>query len=213
MNIKQRVISGEKIDITGKKVVISGEEINTRDEVVFLGPDLILSQCHICLTISSKALMIVSTRFEQCTIQAKRRLVNVQWCNAWIEKSTFRGMLAGCDFGTWPEGYCDLSGGIRDCNFEEAVLDGCRFFGNQVETLNWPAWPCFVIPSPKQTAVRLAKLDWPAKLGSWIGGLKEWAPDELKALVVWAPNIIRRFGGTEAELQKLLASAVLVKPK
>lgn len=185
--------------------VISGEIIEIGREATVLGPGLLLSGCHLRLATSARALTIAPIRVERCTIEAIRPLTNARWGNAWIEASRFRGTFTGCDFGTWPEHY-DPGGGIKDCDLGGATLDGCRFFGDDVASLQLPAWPCFVIEAPKATSARLAGLSWPAKLRHWVAGL-EWAPDEARALVEYAPRILERFGGTETELREALIAA------
>ena len=65
MHLEGRVISGERLEITSKEAVV-------------LGPDLVLSECHVRLATNANALTIASSRFERCTIEAKRKLLNVR---------------------------------------------------------------------------------------------------------------------------------------
>ena len=65
MHLEWRVISGERLEITSKEAVV-------------MGPDLVLSECHVRLATNANALTIASSRFERCTIEAKRKLLNVR---------------------------------------------------------------------------------------------------------------------------------------
>jgi hypothetical protein len=191
MHLQKRVISGERIEISSKEAVV-------------LGPELVVSRCHIRLSTNANALTIASSRFENCTIEAKRKLLNVRWCNAWIEGSTFQGTFAGCDFGRWPENN-DPKGGITACDLSAAVLDGCRFFGEHVDSLKFPQWPCIVMWNPKNVVGRLRTRELPGKLQHWVEALS-WSPDETKVLVEFAPTVSKRFGVPEDDLKALLAA-------
>ncbi len=191
MHLHEQVISGERIEITSKEAVV-------------LGPDLVLSECHVRLATNASALTIASSRFERCTIEAKRKLANVRWGHAWIEGSSFQGTFVGCDFGRGPENF-DPSGGIKACDLSAAVLDGCRFFGEHVDSLRFPEWPCIVMWKPKDLIARLRKGDLPGKLQHWAEALS-WSPDETRVIVELAPTVAKRFGVSEDELKALLSA-------
>jgi hypothetical protein len=189
---------------------ITGEVLKiTRTEAVVLGPDLTLSNCRILLNATWRTLTIVACRFEDCTIEAKARLVNFQgWCNAWIERCCFRGTFSGCDFGAWPPAY-HQGGGIKDCDFRDAVLDGCRFFGEYAGSLRLPSWPCFAIREPKRAAPSLQRFRWPGKAQYFIAaGNKD--PEECRLVVAWAPSLLKGTDATEAELREVVVAAGLL---
>jgi hypothetical protein len=190
MHLQRRVISGERIEITSKEAVV-------------LGPDLVVSECHVRLATNANALTIASSRFERCTIEAKRDLVNVRWCNAWIEGSTFQGSFVGCDFGRWPANF-DPKGGISACDLSAAVLDGCRFFGEHADGLQFPEWPCITLRKPKEVVRRLRTGAHPGKLQHWVEALS-WSPDETKVIVEFAPTVAKRFAVSEDDLRAVLA--------
>lgn len=182
---------------------ISGDTILIRKkQATVLGPGLLLTRCHIRLETDTRALTLAGVRFSDCVIEAKKELKNFRWCSAFLEKSRFLGTFVGCDFGGWPEHY-GSDGGIEECDFSESILDGCRFFGGSVDSVKLPPWPCFAIESPKAAAERMKALEWPERLQFWAEGL-DWAPEEAKILVEFAPKLIERFGGTEALLRKSL---------
>lgn len=191
LHLNNRIISGETIDINKKEATI-------------LGSGLVLSGCVLRLRTDARAFTIAECRIEKCSIEAKAKIKNVRWCNAWIEQCTLRGIFTGCDFGTWAPAF-DKKGGIKDCDLTEAILDGCRFLGDHTDTLKLPEWPCFAIKAPKQASEKLKMLKWPGNLHLWFSNL-DWNPDEVKLLVLWAPSIIKQFGGTESELKKILES-------
>lgn len=72
------------------------------------------------------------------------------------------GRLSGCDFGhREPHMPGREHGAIEDCDFSEALLDGCRFHGCDMRTLRLPRWPCFTILDPLGRSHELSRLDWP----------------------------------------------------
>lgn len=188
---------------------IFGETITiSKREATILGPNLLFSKCKIKLETNQNSLTIAACRFQDCVIEATNQIVNVRWCNAWIERCHFVGIFRGCDFGNWQPDY-DKNGGIKDSDFKSAVLDGCRFFGDYIKTINLPSWPCFNIYTPKQAFQRLVQFEWPGKHSHWISGL-DWDPEEARLLVVWAPGILKQFGGSEDELRHILFLAGII---
>jgi hypothetical protein len=107
-----------------KQTIEDTELVLTSKDHNYLGPDLTLKRCRLVLRTNARALTINNVELIDCQIEAKRKLVNCQmWRGAVIRGCTFTGVFSGNDFGHWP--VQDPNGGIENCDFSNAVLDGC----------------------------------------------------------------------------------------
>lgn len=70
------------------------------------------------------------------------------------------GTFIGCDFGSWDS--ADI-GSIANCDFTDAVLDGCRFLNADVQSIELPRWPCFAIGNPAEAREYVMRTEWPAR--------------------------------------------------
>jgi hypothetical protein len=181
-------------------------ELTDKGSLYYLSTGLALRNCTVVLKVSARNLIIKGARFIDCAFEVKQELTNHQsWIKASIEGCRFKGRFSGCDFGHWPE-YgegCEL-GSIKDCDFTEARLDGCRFHGCDTRTLRFPLWPCFTILDPIRHAPELNGVKWPGRVGDVIIEDLPNDPPSTVALTFHAPSIARRFGATEEELRAVI---------
>lgn len=185
-----------------KQTIEATEFVLTDKDQNYLGPDLVLQRCHLVLRTNAKALTITNVQFLDCQIEAKKKLVNFQmWCGATIKGCTFKGLFIGNDFGHWPEQF--PNGSIENCNFSEAVLDGCRFMDCDIGSIKLPSWPCFTILNPYRRRSELESLQWPGELRIWANVIAQ-NTDITAASVSFAPTLAKQFSCTEDELQEAL---------
>jgi hypothetical protein len=166
------------------------EELEFGSKVIlFLGPELTLSDCTLKLGMAARDLIIPQARFVDCEFIFKKPLRNFRWDTARLQGCRFKGHLIGNDFGEWPN--APGKGSIEDCDFSEARLHGCRFLGCDVNTLRFPPWPCFTIVDPVCRAAELAALPWPGKYGSIIAEGFATAPPSTVAVTYFAPELAK----------------------
>jgi hypothetical protein len=173
-----------------------------------LGPNLTLKNCTLVLKVSARRLSTKQARFIDCTFEVKQELKNYQgWLAASLKGCRFKGRLSGCDFGHWPE-YSSLPwyqfGSIKDCDFSEARLDGCRFHGCDPRTLQFPKWPCFTILDPIGRASELRSAQWPGDFGDIVVDKLHEQPPSTVALSDHAPTLGKRLETTAEELRAII---------
>jgi hypothetical protein len=147
-------------------------------------------------------------RFINCTIEVKQELKNhQQWISASLEGCRFTGRFSGCDFGYWPEYGSEPEyqyGAIKDCDFTEARLDGCRFMGCDPRTLRLPPWPCFTILDPIGNSPALNRVEWPGRFGRVVMEDLINDPPTTVAETFYAPAVAKQLGTTAEELKAVL---------
>jgi len=185
--------------LRGESLVFAESEFAHR-----LGPNATLVDCELVLRTAASALILTKAKLERCSIVAKKKLVNFRWCDAFVDTCTFRGTFVGNDFGRFPA-YYDPEGGIRACDFRAAVLDGCRFMGCDPAEMKWPSWPCFTFVHPREHLKALTAAPWPGKIPLLLEIVAEHPPD-VTAVTYHAPSVVKKFGGTEAEVRSILGS-------
>jgi hypothetical protein len=183
-------------------------ELTDKGSLYFLGRNLTLKNCTLVLKVAARNLFIREVRFIDCTFEVKQELKNHQdWIRASLKSCRFKGRLSGCDFGHWPE-YLDEPeyklGAIEDCDFSEAILDGCRFMGCDPRTLRFPKWPCFTILDPIGRAPELLRVKWPGSFGDiTVAGLHK-QPRATAAVTLFAPAMAKRQDTTPEALKAVL---------
>ena len=188
MNIiyENREMEGERLELTDK------------EGNYYLGPNLTLRNCTVVTRVSARGLGVRPSRFTDCTFEAKQELKNQDWSEAFLKGCRFIGRLTGCDFGhRLPELPGRENGGIEDCDFTHARLDGCRFHGCDMRTLRLPRWPCFTLLDPLGRSRELSRLEWPG--GRVPITLKDPVnePPSTVAVTLYAPTFVR--SGTTLE--------------
>lgn len=166
------------------------------------------------LTISNKLLSIYRCRLSNCTIIQKNLLKNVHAFGNHYEGCTFKGKFLGVDFGRNPwidpitKAY-DQLGQLIDCDFTQATLDMCRFFGVDVHRQKFAPWPQFVVPYERELAASKLERNWPGQFARFLSLSKDEDP-ALSAITgtvdYFAHNKKknRGFGLTEEELRQAL---------
>lgn len=192
---ENKEIENERLEMTDKK------------SLYFLGTHLTLRHCTIVSKVAARNLFINQVNFIDCTFEVKQELKNhQQWVYAHLKGCRFKGRFSGCDFGCWPE-YTDglKQGSIEDCDFSEALLDGCRIMGSDPATLRFPKWPCFTIIDPIGRSRELNRVDWPGRIGPIIIEDLHTEPPDTRAVTLLAPALAKRYDTTEEDLRAAIS--------
>lgn len=187
-NIEDRTIENERLELGAK-------------DIYFLGPNLTLRNCTLVLRVPARDFILVGPRFIDCTLEVKRELKNLPWYHAFLKGCRFTGRLTGCDFGRWPDS--PEEGGIEDCDFSAAQLDGCRFIGCDASTLKFPPWPCFTLLDPVRRSRELKAVQWPGDLGLFVGTYVHDPPSTV-AVTYSATALAKAYGVSEADIRAVL---------
>jgi hypothetical protein len=172
-------------------------------EAQYLGHGLTLIGCRIVFRVSASALTVAKTRFIDCDLEVKKKLVNFRWLHAQFEGCRFSGTLSGCDFGHWPEAF-GPDGAIANCDLRSATLDGCRFIGCDPRTLQFPRWPCFTIVEPGRRKEELAAVRWPGRVGMMVSFDSD--PTNTAAVTFSADVLSKKYGATVDEIRAVVAA-------
>jgi hypothetical protein len=176
-------------------------ELSDNDSLYFLGHNLTLRRCTLVLRLPAARLHINKTRIIDCTIEAKKALKNFQWNKTHLKGCRFKGRFIGNDFGGWPD--TPDEGGIEDCDFTTASLDGCRFIGCDARTLRFPPWPCFTLFEPVRRWRELSAVAWPGEVGRKVASFAERLP-ETSAVTYSAPEFAKSYGTSPEAIKAVL---------
>ena len=193
-----------------KEQTVSGSILDLKNDVVnYLGPDLILEDCKINIQTSARGLIINQVQFLNCHIQVRKKLTNFQdWCCAVLKGCKFTGVFSSNDFGFFEE--YDSHGAISDCDFSDAILDGCRFFSTDIDSIVLPPWPSFTILNPSIHKSELDAIKWPDNSRYFVETLVS-SPKQTTAVVDSAKLIAKELGLSEAALKALLSDQSFIK--
>lgn len=176
--------------------------LDNPSEVHYLGHNLTLRDCTLVIKVPARALVIARAWLIGCTVETQRTLKGFLWDWAHLRDCQFRGRYSSNDFGTFS--HAPAEGSIAGCNFTQAQLDGCRFFGCDVNTLSFPSWPCFTLLEPGRRRHELGALPWPGKNGALIGKVLAQTPVAAMALTYSAPSLAKRCGTTPEAIKAVL---------
>lgn len=184
-------------EIADEKLVL-----DSKTEVYYLGHHLTLRNCTLVLKVPARALVIARSRLIDCTVEAKRELIGFRWENSFLKGCRFTGRFSGNDFGRYPDSI--PGGGIEDCDFSTALLDGCRFLDCDTRTLRFPRWPCFTILNPVQRFPELRSVQWPGDIDPVV--VEGWtrSPSTTAALTYSALALAKRSGTTPEAIKAAL---------
>jgi len=178
-------------------------ELAEKDRLIYLGPDLTLRRCTVVVRVPASRLILLPTRFIDCTIELKQELRNHRdWVSASLKGCRIKGRMLGCDFGPFP-GYTTGGehGEVEDCDFSEARLDRCRFHSCDTRTLRFPRWPSFTILDPIGRGNELTSVAWPGSFRPVrLEGRYKEVPSTV-ALTFYAPSEAKHCETTEEELK------------
>jgi hypothetical protein len=164
------------IQFSDREIVNEQLVLDSKTELYYLGHDLTLRQCTLVLKVPARALVITQTRLIDCTI--------------------------GNDFGRNPDP--PPEGGIEDCDFSAAQLDGCRFLACDTSTLHFPSWPCFTLLDPVRRARELGAAPWPGRIGRVVMIGFEEIPPTTMAVTYSAPALAKRYGTSPEAIRAIL---------
>jgi hypothetical protein len=195
IHFENREIEGERLELTDKKAIY------------WLGPSVTLRGCTLVTNISARWLHLVSGSMIDCTIQAKSELKTLPWASMKLKGCRFTGRFGGNDFGFRTDGdETRKRGGIEDCDFSEARLNGCRFFNCDMSTIRLPLWPCFSFMDPLGHAAELVRWEWPGQFGIVVEGLAK-NPAGTVAESWHAPTVAEKMDTTVEGLRAALERA------
>ncbi|ATB38178.1 hypothetical protein CYFUS_003611 [Cystobacter fuscus] len=188
-----------KVFYQGQEIENERLELTDKGSLYFLGSGLTLRNCTVVVKVSGRNLFLTGSRFIDCSFEVKQELKNhQQWVKASLKGCRFKGRLTGCDFGHWPDyGTGWEHGAIEDCDFTEALLDGCRIMGADPTTLRFPKWPCFTILDPIRRARELNSVQWPGGFRPIIVEGQYRDPPCTTAVTLYAPSLAKRRETTE----------------
>jgi hypothetical protein len=191
----------EKREIIGERLEL------LKGPFYWLGPDLTLRDCTVIISAARRALSLVSGQLVNCTIQAKGQLKGLPWATMKLKGCRFKGSYTGNDFG-FREDVDERwrAGGIEDCDFSEAQLEGCRFFNCDMTSIRLPRWPCFTFLDARRHATELARRAWPGSFDSVIRTVCD--PPKGTVASAWhAPTLAKKSDTTVEELRAALEGA------
>ncbi len=194
IHYKDREIVGERLELT-------------KGPLYWLGPNLKLRDCTVIISAARRSVTLMSGQFINCTIQVKGEMKSLGWGPMKLMGCRFKGRFGGNDFG-FREDVDERRklGGIEDCDFSEARLNGCRFFNCDMSTIRLPRWPCFTIMDPRGHAVERVRREWPGQVGILIEGLAK-NPEGTVAETWHAPTVAEKMDTTVEELRAALERA------
>lgn len=195
IHFENREIEGERLELSDKKAIY------------WLGPNVTLRGCTLVTNISARWLHLVSGSLVDCTIQAKSELKTLPWATMKLKGCCFTGRFSGNDFGFRLDGdERRMRGGIEDCDFSGARLNGCRFFNCDMSTIRLPRWPCFTFLDARQHAAELGRREWPGSFDSVIKTVCD--PPKGTVASAWhAPTIAEKMDTTVELLRAALETA------
>jgi hypothetical protein len=190
------------IQFSDREIINEQLVLDSKTELYYLGHNLTLRQCTLVVKVPARALVITRTQLIDCTIHVKQELKNFQWYTNFLKGCRFTGRLSGNDFGRNlappPEG------GIEDCDFSAAQLDGCRFLACDTTTLRFPTWPCFTLLDPVRRARELGAAPWPGRIGRVVMSGFEEIPPTTMAVTYSAPALAKRYGTSLEAIRAVL---------
>jgi uncharacterized protein YjbI with pentapeptide repeats len=183
--------------------VIADQQVHINNDVTnFLGPELRFEGCEISFKTAARNLIVNGVEFFNCKIVVKKQLSNFSWNQAIFENCKFEGKYTGHDFGQFED--IPSIGNVIDCDFSEAVLDGCRFLGCDPEGIVFPLWRCFTIIDPLSQIEIFKSIKWEGK-SKFIPMLIDDGNSNLSALSLHSTS----FASPDSEEEKQLYENLL----
>lgn len=155
--------------------------------------------------------VIVQTTVVDSDVIAVRRQKDYRFFKARFVNCRFHGTFSGVDFGRSQSTDVDGDlGGVEDCDFTDATLDGCRFFNVDASTLRFPAWPHVVLHHLGERARDIAAATWPGKLGAYMRICAD-QPESVSVSVIHVPSVAKLVLCTEEEVREAFARFGLIE--
>jgi hypothetical protein len=184
--------------LTAETIVADGSDI------LHLGPSLTLDRCKIVLSATWRTFLVDGVELVDCDIVAKKKLTNFRWDRAASRNCRFSGTFSGNDFGRWAD--VDFPATAENCDFTNAVLDGCRVLGTTARSNQFPVWPCFTIFEPVSRLDSLRQVDWPGEMATVIHSFRTYAK-EVTSVTFYFPTLAKKFEIEEEALRRALTRA------
>jgi len=157
-------VQSKRIELLGKKKhrgLTLNLGLDHYADVIGDGAELI--DCKIIIHGSARGIIISKSKFTNCLIHAKRKLVNFYWSYSKLIGCTFLGRLEGCVFGNI-ENTKRIEGSIEDCDFTKATLHLSSFNDCDMTSIKLPRWPCFTVLEPKRNKKKWLALPLPEEI-------------------------------------------------
>lgn len=146
-----------------KNTVISGGVVGLDpDRIVIFGPGLVLEDCDFISDENAGGMGFRGMEMKGGRFVQTGKLKDFQFERVRFSGVSFSGDFLGCDFGNWDE---PAAGAVADCDFSNATMHHCRFINCDVDSIRFPAWPCFVIRDPAKARDAVNSGSWPRTLG------------------------------------------------
>ena len=175
-------------------VVLSEKECHGLVSSMFVSGTLRLAQ-------PKHSPVIVQSTVVDSDVIAVKRQKEYRFFKARFVDCRFHGVFSGVDFGRAHDVERDGDfGGVENCDFTDATLDGCRFVNVDVSTLRFPSWPHVVIVDPYKRAADVEAMQWPGQLGLYMQGCTS-RPESFKAAVLHVPSLASLVKCTEEEIK------------
>jgi hypothetical protein len=137
------------IDIKGGTYRGQTFDVGNNEYVDFISGGAVLEDC--VLDVRGAGLRILDATLRRCRIKVRRQMSNQQFTDARFEDCVFEGKYVGCEFGRPPFDHRENNSYYQGCDFSAAkLMHLCAFYRGEIDSVLWPAWPCFVVLHPWQ---------------------------------------------------------------
>jgi hypothetical protein len=137
------------IDIKGGTYQGQTFNLGHNEYVDFISGGAVLEDC--VLDVRGAGWHIIDATLKRCRIRVRRQMSNQQFTDAQFEDCVFEGKYVGCEFGRPPFDHRENKSYYRQCDFSAAkLMHLCAFYRGDIDSVLWPAWPCFVVLHPWQ---------------------------------------------------------------
>jgi len=128
-----------------QNVKLYGKAISIDDNglVNLIGDDVELHDCSLDIKVGAQSLDVQGL-IRDSTLVSKSPLAGMSWLDVSFRNCTFIGVFKENEFGSL-DGH---SGSCESCDFSEAELDDCTFYGEFFDSHIFPLWPCLTISEP-----------------------------------------------------------------
>jgi hypothetical protein len=154
----------ECIEIVGGNTRNESIELGNHEQVdsIYGGAFLVNCEVNIC----GANFKIVDANFLNCRINARHPIVDVHFLESVFERAVLAGEFRNCSFGFQRGVSASPNAYYRNCDFSDAVLDKCRFFTGDTETVKWPMWPNIAVLNPGVNEKDWTELVFPSAFNS-----------------------------------------------
>lgn len=143
--------------------IIRGEVIELKEDVVTtLGPRLELHDCIVRSYADGRGVIFAGLAMNGGVFEQRVRMSDFHFGKTSFNGVRFEGEYFGCDFGDWDD--VDHPR-IADCDFQGALMHGCRFLNCDMARIVTPRWPSFRLNHPARARSFVMSRVWPEGVG------------------------------------------------